>query len=426
MRKFIKSTIASLLVIILLISSCLPIFAVDATRATQPTQYSKQYNSGSRDIVCTSLDGTSALAYYGSEYSYDKLSAMSSGALLLELRELMSTTHTTYTSYNDCHYKANQTDCVNGDGTIVSYIYSAYSATMEDWAGSGNVGWNREHVWPKSLGGYDNNDKPGCDMHHVRPSDAKINSTRNNHKYGNVANHTTTEVNGNSYNGTTIYGGFYANGYFEPYDNVKGDVARICLYMYVRWGGEYSGNSSITNVFQSVDVLLEWCEIDPVDTWEMGRNEVVQSLQGNRNVFIDYPELAWIIFDEDIPAGMTTPSGNAANIETACKHASTKLVGAVAASCISDGYTGDTVCTECEIMLVKGKEISSGSMHQWSDWVIDEVAETQTRYCSVCQNDEIVIMSDIVANIESDAEKILLLMILGSTDVVLLDELYQQ
>jgi predicted lipid carrier protein YhbT len=77
-------------------------------------------------------------------------------------------------------------------------------------------------------------------------------------------------------------------------------------------------------------------------------------------------------------------------------------------------------------MLVKGKEISSGSMHQWSDWVIDEVAETQTRYCSVCQNDEIVIMSDIVANVESDAEKILLLMILGSTDVALLDELYQQ
>ena len=141
MRKFIKSTIASLLVIILLISSSLPIFAVGAPRAAQPTQYSKQYNSGNRDVVCTTLDGTSALAYYGSTYSYDTLSAMSSGALLLELRELMSTTHTTYTSYNDCHYKANQSDCEGGDATVVSYIYSAYSATMDDWAGSGNVGW---------------------------------------------------------------------------------------------------------------------------------------------------------------------------------------------------------------------------------------------------------------------------------------------
>ena len=424
MRKYIKSTIASLLVIILLISSSLPIFS--ATVTYQSLKSSTLVNEGVRDVVCTTLDEDVISSYYGSEYSYEVLSAMSKATLLLELRELMSETHTNYANYDDCHYKSNQTDAIGGDNTTVSYIYSAYSATMEDWAGSTNKGWNREHVWPKSLGGYDNDDKPGCDLHHVRPADAKINSTRNNNKYGNVANHANTEVPGNSYNGTTIYGGFYYNGYFEPYDNVKGDVARICLYMYVRWGGEYSGNSSITNVFQSVDVLLEWCEIDPVDTWEMGRNDVVESMQGNRNVFIDYPELAWILFDEEIPAGMTTPSGNAANIETECKHTTTKLVGVVAASCFNDGYTGDTVCEDCEIMLVKGKEISSGSMHDWSEWVIDEEAEKQTRYCSICLADDIITMSDVVANVESDAEKILLLMIFGSTDAALLDELNKQ
>ncbi|MBE6534744.1 MAG: hypothetical protein E7678_07265 [Ruminococcaceae bacterium] len=109
----------------------------------------------------------------------------------------------------------------------------------------------------------------------------------------------------------TSTGGHLKNGYFEPLDNVKGDVARICLYVYVRYGSEYSKCNNITNVFESVDVLLEWCEMDPVDTWEMSRNDVVESVQGNRNVFIDYPEYAWLLFGEDVPNSMETPSGEA-------------------------------------------------------------------------------------------------------------------
>ena len=421
MKRFLKSTIASLLVIVIILTTGLPVFSA----SSKGIKSSSLVNTGVRDVICTTLSDD-VLDYYGTEYSYEVLSELDDDALLLELRELMSTTHTNYSNYDNCHYIVNQTDCVGGDSTIVSYIYSAYSATMENWAGSGNVGWNREHVWPKSLGGFGNDDLPGCDLHHVRPADAKINSTRNNHKYGNVANHTTTEVKGNVYNGATIYGGYYANGYFEPYDNVKGDVARICLYVYVRWGGEYSMANNITNVFQSIDVLLEWCEEDPVDTWEMGRNDVVESMQGNRNVFIDYPELAWLIFDQDVPAGMTTPSGEAANVDTPCTHTNTKLVGFANADCLSDGYTGDTHCADCDIMLVKGKVVPSGSLHNWSDWVVDEAKETQTRYCSICQNDELITMSDVVASAQTDAEKILILIILGSADISLMDELNKQ
>ena len=58
-------------------------------------------------------------------------------------------------------------------------------------------------------------------------------------------------------------------------------------------------------------MLLEWCASDPVDTWEMGRNEVIAKIQGNRNVFIDYPEYAWLVFGRDLPENMTTPSGMA-------------------------------------------------------------------------------------------------------------------
>jgi hypothetical protein len=80
--------------------------------------------------------------------------------------------------------------------------------------------------------------------------------------------------------------------------------------MYVRWNSDWSCDS-LTKVFESVEVLLEWCALDPVDTWEMGRNEVVGAIQGNRNVFIDYPEYAWLVFGCEVPENMTTPSGMA-------------------------------------------------------------------------------------------------------------------
>lgn len=282
-----------------------------STDLSQPTTYSNTYNSGTRDVVCTTLDGTDAEAYYTGDYTYDALSSLSDDELLSSLRSLMTDTHT-YTATNaDTRDKARYTDCQNEDGTVV-LLYTSYVATASDFLGSGSVGWNREHVWPKSLGGFENAGA-GADLHHVRPDDVTTNSTRDNQKYGNVENGTAAKgsslVNG-------AVGGYSGGGYFEPLDNAKGDVARICLYLYVRYGGSISQCSSVTNVFQSVDVLLEWCEFDPVDTWEMGRNEVVAATQGNRNVFIDYPELAWLLFDRDVPADMTTPSGEAASPDT--------------------------------------------------------------------------------------------------------------
>ena len=276
-----------------------------AVSAEAPATYSKEYNSGTRHEVCTSLDGTSASSYYTGEYTYDNLSELSSGDLKTSLSTLMTTTHTYKSTYADCHYKANRTDCENGDGSV-SLIYTSYSATMSQWNG-----WNREHVWPKSLGGKNDSDGGGgADLHHIRPSDAGVNSSRGNKKYGESGSNATEKKGTDPAVG--VLGGTYNSTYFEPLDNVKGDVARICLYVYVRWGADW-GATDITKVFQSVEVLLDWCELDPVDTWEMGRNEVIQDIQGNRNVFIDYPEFAWLIFEEEVPTDMVTPSGRASN-----------------------------------------------------------------------------------------------------------------
>ncbi len=293
MRKYMQKSTAFLIALIMLLALVPQMSAV----AAQPF-YSTSSNSGTRDEVCTTLDGTGAEDYYTGIYTYDNLDDLSGSELQARLNTLMKSTHTYQSSYNDCHEKANKTDCENGDGRV-SLIYTSYSATMSQWNG-----WNREHVWPKSLGG-DSTKGGGADLHHIRPSDSGVNSSRGNKKYGEAGSGAKEKYGTDPAVG--VLGGTYNSAYFEPLDNVKGDVARICLYVYVRWNSEW-GATSITKVFQSVDVLLEWCEMDPVDTWEMGRNEVVEEIQGNRNVFIDYPELAWLLFDREIPEGMTTPS----------------------------------------------------------------------------------------------------------------------
>jgi endonuclease I len=298
MKKSLR--IVSILTLIFILMSALCINTSAAVSAPSIR------NTGTRNELCTDLSDK-ATGYYTEDYTFDALSEKSSSELLTSLRTFMTSTHKGKASYNNCRDYAYYTDCQKGDPENATLLlYSSYTATSNQWASDGSNGWNREHVWPKSLGGFENNDTPGCDLHHVRPADAKINSTRNNNKYGTV-------TNGKDVTGviTTLSGGYYANSLYEPLDNVKGDVARICLYVYVRYGGEYAKCSNITNVFESVDVLLEWCELDPVDTWEMSRNDVVQSVQGNRNVFIDYPEYAWLLFNEEMPNDIETPSGEA-------------------------------------------------------------------------------------------------------------------
>ena len=368
MRSFKKSILSMLLIIAIVLSTVVPVYGATTTNG-QPQTYSKQYNSGQRDVVCTTLDGTSASSYYTGTYTYEYLSTQGKDAIFKSLQTLMRNTATKTSSYDDCHYKADKTDCENEDGRV-SLIYTSYSATMSQWNG-----WNREHVWPQSLGG-GNTSGGGADLHHIRPSDASVNSTRGNKKFGDLNGAGTAKYGSNP--ATGALGGYYNSTYFEPLDNVKGDIARICLYVWVRWNSNW-GADSVTEVFQSIDVLLEWCELDPVDTWEMGRNEVVQAIQGNRNVFIDYPEYAWLVFGREVPTDMQTPSGAAKG--GACEHENVEVRNASEADCTDTGYTGDTYCLDCGKVITVGTVISANG-HTYSEWV--EIDGDKTRYCTVC------------------------------------------
>jgi hypothetical protein len=122
----------------------------------------------------------------------------------------------------------------------------------------------------------------------------------------------------------------------------------------------------------------------------MGRNEVVSAIQGNRNVFIDYPEYAFLLFGKDIPADMTTPSGKAQNQTPAgpCTHASTELRGAVAATCTTEGYTGDSYCLDCGEKTAAGRVITTAEGHAFGDW-IDDGFGNLSRICQNCAKIEI-------------------------------------
>lgn len=287
MNKYIKRALTCAQILFLALTLCLQGFATSQ-------------NIGVRHIPCDALSEAANLYYM--DYDYQTLSALPSELLLTTLQQLMAGTHRYHASYSDCRDMASRTDSMGSDGKI-SLLYTATPVTRADFGG--NTGsWNREHVWPKSLGGFGESGA-GSDLHHIRPSDATVNSKRGNLKFGNVTN--GTDAVGSSLTNGSV-GGRYNGTYFEPTDNVKGDVARICLYVYARYGTELPKCSQITNVFESKEVLLQWCLADPVDSWEMSRNDVIEEIQGNRNVFIDYPEYAWLIFEEEIPDNLSTPS----------------------------------------------------------------------------------------------------------------------
>jgi hypothetical protein len=78
----------------------------------------------------------------------------------------------------------------------------------------------------------------------------------------------------------TVTGGYY------PGDADKGDIARILLYMNVRWNLIIN-----TSSVGDLNMLLRWHMEDPVDDFERNRNNILYGYQENRNPFIDHPEL---------------------------------------------------------------------------------------------------------------------------------------
>ena len=175
--------------------------------------------------------------------------------------------------------------------------YSQY----ENGNGTQNNSWNREHVWPKSHGFPDENDNAYTDVHNLKPSDRSVNSSRGtkDYDYGGSQHSEATECLTDSDS-------------WEPSDSVKGDIARILFYMVVRYdpGYDHDNNSfdlelvdyttpgNNDPILGKLSSLIQWHIDDPVDDFEINRNEIIFGFQENRNPFIDHPNLVNFLWGE--------------------------------------------------------------------------------------------------------------------------------
>ena len=201
-------------------------------------------------------------------------------------------------------------DPSNSNNVILVYTRESVNGPLEYNGGSG---WNREHVWAKSRGDFGNEIGEGTDVHNLRASNVQVNSTRTNYSFDNCTSNSCELIYGNLYSGSALV--------FEPRDEDKGDVARIIFYMDVRYEGD-SGELDLEMTENILSVtsklprhgvrstLLEWHEMDPVDDFERNRNDVIYSYQGNRNPFIDHPELVDYIWGDQQQAAWNSSLSN--------------------------------------------------------------------------------------------------------------------
>lgn len=202
--------------------------------------------------------------------------------------------HTEYSYNNLRDFILENTDEDPNNSSNVILLYTGRSQNKNTFGGGAND-WNREHVWAKSHGDFGNNPPCGTDAHHIRPTDASVNSSRGNKDFDN---------GGSQHNEAT--GCYYTQYTWEPRDEVKGDVARMIFYMSVRYEGG-SGepdlevvdwvNTSPDPEHGKFSTLYQWHQQDPPDAFEINRNNVIYSYQNNRNPFIDHPEYLVQIYD---------------------------------------------------------------------------------------------------------------------------------
>lgn len=213
-------------------------------------------------------------------------------------------------------------------------IYADCNYTFQTDQGSSSAtectgGYNREHSMPKSWFGGGTSIGPGTDLFHIYPADVHVNTLRNNYPFGLVGSPTYTSTNGGKYGNCTWPSG-YTGLAFEPADYLKGDLARGYFYMLITWNAyntstysftqDSDGNGAVTfndNMTSAghfgltdfgLQLLLKWHREDPVSQKEIDRNNAVQSIQGNRNPFIDYPCLVEYIWGDQAGSTVTISS----------------------------------------------------------------------------------------------------------------------
>lgn len=259
-----------------------------ATAALATTAAAAPVSAPSASVPAAAPATSSAVTAALDDTYYQNAIGKSGTALKSALHTIIkSQTKVTYAQVWDA-LKVTDQDPANSSNVILLYTGRSQSKTSN----GGNTGdWNREHVWAKSHGDFGTATGPGTDLHHLRPEDVTVNSLRGNKDFDN---------GGSAVSGAP--GNYTDSDSFEPRDAVKGDVARMILYMAVRYEGDdgfadLEPNEKVNNgsspAIGKLSVLKKWSDQDPPDTFEKRRNDVIyDQFQHNRNPFIDHPE--WV------------------------------------------------------------------------------------------------------------------------------------
>ena len=304
-------------------------------------------------------------------YSYD------SGNAIWQIYEIADrdwskspASSTTYGTYNsgtnkitNYTYGTSASSSKNNPYIHALYINRNVTNQTTAWDDHQQTQWgiNREHVWPKAEG-FETSGAGGArgDPMHLIAGNGYANNIHSNYYYGYV-NPSSIETNcgskysnlsGNLMGKSKTLGG--STNVFEPQDSDKGDIARAIFYMVARynylsksdsdgidsnnpnlvltqslsdWASSgYSSTTSTTGKMGIMTDLLAWHHADPVDEYEIHRNNLLYTnYTNNRNPFIDFPEWADFIWGsvnyngstyvshDTTPTGYATPSDDTIN-----------------------------------------------------------------------------------------------------------------
>jgi len=183
-----------------------------------------------------------------------------------------------YNNARDAMFMTIDNEKTNGQNATVNTLECVYTGTKitnyssRSAAQNGSPQFNTEHTYPQSQ--FNSAEPMKSDLFHLYPTTNNSNSNRGNNPFGVVTNGTATGG-----------GSFYNSSMFEPRDAQKGTAARSLLYFVIRY-------QNYGNHFTSQEnILKQWHATFAPDAIEQRRNDDVFAVQGNRNPFIDYPQL---------------------------------------------------------------------------------------------------------------------------------------
>ncbi|WP_414828921.1 endonuclease [Alteromonas sp. H39] len=271
---------------------------------------------GASESTSFTLGGSGGGTGGGSDLSgyYASADGLTGFALKSELHNIIDSHSTqSYSALWSFYLSYGRDTYYENDGSILdiysenptgsdSFTFTAGSDQCGSYSGESDC-YNREHAFPRSwFGGAVS--PMNTDVHHIFPTDGYVNARRSSYPYGEVGSASYTSSNGSRL-GSAASGLGYSGTVFEPIDEFKGDIARAYFYMATRYEDVIAGwqsqssygdaalNGSSNQVFENwfLNMLLSWHAQDPVSQKEIDRNDAAYSFQGNRNPFVDHPEL---------------------------------------------------------------------------------------------------------------------------------------